>query len=185
MNVRDAHPDAELEVWAQDEARIGLKPLLRRVWALRGDRPLAVQNPRYKWLYVFGFVRPDTGRMFSLLMPTVNTQVMSICLEHFAQEVGACRRKRVVLVVDGAGWHTANDLVVPEGIHLVFQPPYSPELQPSEQIWPLLHEPVANRNFEDLDELEETLCDACCRLEEDPDYIRSHTLFHWWREAIR
>lgn len=185
LKVRSAHPDAEVEVWAQDEARIGLKPILRRAWALRGDRPLAVHNPRYKWVYVFGFVRPDTGRVFSLLMPTVSTAVMSICLEHFANEVGASATRRIVLVLDGAGWHTAKDLVVPEGIDLVFQPPYSPELQPSEQLWPLLHEPLANRNFVDLDELEDVLCEACCGLEDDPEYLRSQTLFHWWSDAIR
>jgi transposase len=118
-------------------------------------------------------------------MPTVSTAVMSICLEHFANEVGTNATRRIVLVLDGAGWHTAKDLVVPEGIDLVFQPPYSPELQPSEQLWPLLHEPLANRNFVDLDELEDVLCEACCGLEDDPEYLRSQTLFHWWSDAIR
>jgi hypothetical protein len=61
--VREAHPGAEVEAWwAQDEHRLGLKPLLRRVWARRGKRPLAPVHHRYEWLYVYGFLRPKTGK---------------------------------------------------------------------------------------------------------------------------
>ena len=50
-----------VEVWAFDEHRLGLKPLIRRVWARRGRRPVAVSSHKYKWLYLYGFVRPTTG----------------------------------------------------------------------------------------------------------------------------
>jgi len=104
-------------------------------------------------------------------------------LEHFAREVGAGTRRRVLLVLDKAGWHTAKKLRVPEGIHLEFLPSHSPELQPSERLWPLSNEGVANRHFEEIEHLEDTLANRCVALGEQPDLIRSHLRYHWWPNA--
>ena len=107
-----------------------------------------------------------------------------MALEHFAREVGAGKRKRILLVVDQAGWHTAkNKLKVPEGIHLEFLPSHSPELQPAERLWPLSNEGVANRYFEEIEELEEALVERCIALLDQPDLIRSYLHYHWWPEA--
>ena len=103
-------------------------------------------HQRYEWTYLYSsFVRPKTGEIHWLILPTVNAQVFSIALEHFAREVGAgTRRRRILLVLDRAGWHTAKKkLKVPEGIHLEFLTSHSPELQPSERLWPLSDEGVA------------------------------------------
>jgi hypothetical protein len=69
----------------------------------------------------------------------------------------------VLVVLDGAGWHVAKDLKVPEGLHLeeFLLPARSPELQPAERLWSLVNEGVANRSFEDLDELERALVERC------------------------
>jgi transposase len=91
--------------------------------------------------------------------------------------------KRILLVLDRAGWHTAGKLEVPEGIHLEFLPPCSPELQPAERLWPVANEAVANRLFEDLDGLEEALVKRCVALLEQAALIRSTTLYHWWPDA--
>jgi transposase len=98
--------------------------------------------------------------------------------------VAAGPKKRFVLVLDSAGFHNGKDLVVPEGLHLVFQPPYSPELQPAERLWPLVNESLANRPFRDLDDLEETLIDRCVALLEQKERVRARTLYGWWREAV-
>ncbi|MCB9766029.1 MAG: transposase [Alphaproteobacteria bacterium] len=102
-------------------------------------------------LYVYGFVRPDAGDVHWQLMPCVNKAAWEVSLEEFALTQGIGPGKRVVLVVDGAGWHTGKDLRIPEGIHLVFLPPCSPQLQPAERLWPLTQEAVANRPFSTLD----------------------------------
>ena len=52
-------------------------------------------------------------------------------------------------------------VIVPEGLHLEFMPSHSPELQPTERLWPLVNEPIANRSFQNLDELEEVLFQRC------------------------
>ena len=103
-------PDRSVEVWAFDEHRAGLKPVIRKVWARRGQRPLARGHQRFQWIYVFGFVRPATGDVVWFLADAVNTAMFSRILAAFARDVGAGPDKIVVLVLDGAGWHVAKDL---------------------------------------------------------------------------
>jgi hypothetical protein len=174
---------ASVEVWAQDEGRFGLKPVLRRVWAPRGQRPIAESAQQYAWLYVYGFVRPATGQSEWLILPTVRTDVMSLALRHFAQAVGAGMTKQVVLVFDQAGWHMSSALEVPEGIHLVPLPAHTPELQPAEGLWPLVREAVVNEGFTDLDAMEERLITRCRTLLAAPHLLKTRTQFHWWPET--
>lgn len=183
--LRAAHPAAQLSVWAEDEHRIGLLPICRRRWAKRGQRPVAWVRRRYQWLYVFGFVRPRTGQTWWALLPTVNAASMGTVLAAFAQECGIDAQHRALLVLDGAGWHTARRLVVPEGVHLVYLPPASPELQPAERLWPLLDEPVANQTFADLDALETVLVTRCQVLTAARRTIKAHTRYHWWPRERR
>jgi transposase len=96
----------------------------------------------------------------------------------FAREAGAGRERMIVLELDNAGWHTEPNLVVPEGLRLVSLPPYSPELQPAEHLWPILDEPLANRSFETLADLERAVADRCRVLE--GDQLSLGTNFHWW-----
>src|SRR5258708_26674936 len=70
--IRQAHPEAAVELWSSDEHRIGLKPILRRVWAKKGSKVTAVVKPRYQWMYLYGFVQPHSGQTSWLLMPMVN-----------------------------------------------------------------------------------------------------------------
>jgi transposase len=170
-------------VWAFDEHRAGLKPVIRRVWAKRGQRPVAVAHPRYKWLYLYAFVRPTSGAVEWFAASTVDTELFSAVRARFAAAVGAGPQKRVLLVLDGAGWHIAADLVVPDGIRLLFLPPYSPELQPAERLWPLTNEAVANRHFTSLADLDEALASRCRALTDQPEILKANTLFHWWPKA--
>ena len=178
--LQQAYPHATVELWAEDEHRVGLKPILRRVWARRGQRPRAVVRPRYEWEYVYGFVQPETGETEWLLMPTVNIAAFTSALAHFAHQVGAGTDKQVLLAVDQAGWHVSPQVQLPAGLHLEWLPPYSPELQPAERLWPLTNEPLANRAFADLAALDAVLATQCVHLAEQPPRVRAQTLFHWW-----
>jgi transposase len=183
--VTAAHPGAAVTIWAEDEHRLGLVPVVRRVWAPRGQRPVARVRRRYEWLYVYAFVRPATGRSWWCLLPTVSLEAMGAALAAFAAEEGIGPDRRAVLVLDGAGWHAGATLAVPEGIDLVFLPPYSPELQPAERLWPLIDEPVANRALADLTALEDALIARCRSLRATPRTVKAHTLFHWWPRERR
>lgn len=87
-------------------------------------------------------------------------------------------------MVDGAGWHTAKKLNVPEGIHLEFLSAHSQELQPSDRLWPLSDERVANRHFEEIEELKEALVERCVTLSKQPETIHSYLRYHWWPTAV-
>jgi transposase len=178
--VAEAHPDKKIEIWAEDEARIGLIPTTRRIWSPRGKRPVASSRRRYQWKYVSGFVHPATGATEWIITETVNNGMMSEVLNNFAKETRAGKEKEIVLVVDGAGWHTSKKMKVPVGIHLVHLPAYSPELQPAERMWPLLREATANRVWKDLTELVEQIDQRCKQLQRIPEQIARRTRFHWW-----
>lgn len=178
--MRAAHPEVTIALWAQDEHRLGLLPVVRRVWAPKGQRPLATVERHYEWVYVYGFVRPSTGQSWWCLLPRVTTAAFALALAAFARDEGIDADHRALLVVDQAGWHVSPALDVPEGVHLAFLPAYSPELQPAERLWTLVDEPLANRAFAALDDLEAVLVDRCRTLEAERDRLKAHTHFHWW-----
>ena len=111
-----------------DEHRIGLKPIVRGVWAPVGERPIALGHHRFEWLYVMGFVEPATGRTVWNIANAVCKELFELILADFAKSVGAGANKRIVLQLDNAGWHGPENLAIPDGIRLVFQPAHSPEL---------------------------------------------------------
>ena len=86
--VANAFPQAQVELWATDEHRIGLKPLLRRVWAPIGHRPRATVQHRFAWRYLVGFVHPASGRTVFHLATTVSIPVFAVELAEFARQVG-------------------------------------------------------------------------------------------------
>lgn len=183
--MRAAHPTARLTVWAEDEHRLGLLPVIRRVWAPKGQRPTAWVHRRYQWLYVDAFVRPTTGQSWWCLLPTLSTAALGAALAAFAHDEGIDATRRAILVLDGAGWHTSGKLAVPDGIDLVFLPPASPELQPVERVWSLVDEPVANRTVANLTELENLFVTRCQTLRVARRIIKAHTRFHWWARERR
>ena len=183
QTLQHAYPQAMIELWATDQHRIGLKPILRRVWSPRGQRPGAVGQPRYQWCYLYAFVHPLSGRTVWLLLPTVSIAAFTIALDEFAQAVGAGQDKHILLVLDRAGWHVSSQVQVPVGLHLHFLPPYSPELQPTERLWPLTNEALANKHFHDLDQLQEVQTQRCLTLQALPNIIHAHTQFHWWPQS--
>ena len=178
--VEEAHPQAKVEIWAFDEHRIGLLPISGRGWAKKNSSPVRPVETRYQWLYLYGFVQPQTGRTHFLTLPRMNAVLYNQALADFAVAVGADLHRRIVLVVDGAGSHRSHELVVPAGLHLLTLPAYSPELQPAERLWSLTNEPLLNRHFANLAELESVQVERCANLATLQEEVRGRALFHWW-----
>lgn len=105
-------------------------------------------------------------------------------LDAFARETGAGRDRIIVLQLDQAGWHGPQNLPVPDGIRLIYQPARTPELQPAEHLWPLVDEPLVNKYFATIDDLDAAVATRCCLLNQDRDVIARHTKFHWWPKSI-
>jgi transposase len=182
--VATAFPHSIIEVWATDEHRIGLKPILHKVWCVDGQRPLAPVQHRYEWRYLVGFVHPSSGRTIFHLATSVSIPLFEVELAAFARQVGASVTKQIVLVLDRAGWHSAQRLRVPDHVHLLFLPPYSPELQPAEHLWPLTNTALVNRHLASIEELEELQLQRCLALQEQSALVRSTTLFPWWPQRL-
>ena len=91
----------------------------------------------------------------------------------------------IILVLDNAGWHTRPGLTVPEGIRLVYLPPYSPELQPAECLWPVLDEPLANKHFATIQDLDGVVAERCTTFVAAPDLYKGKVDFHWWPKPIK
>jgi hypothetical protein len=176
---RRAHPDKPIEVWAEDEARFGLKPIARRVWAPRGQRPTCSGRARYEWLYVYGFARPRAGALVALPLPRVTAAPMGAALAAFAALADPAGEKLLVVLVDNAGWHVATRLAVPANVVLHRLPPCSPEFQPVEPLWPLVREAVANREFERLPQLRRVIRRRCASLADRPEIVKGAVGFHW------
>jgi hypothetical protein len=180
--VKAALPQAArgkpLEIWFQDEARIGQKGTLTRRWARRGSRPRAVCDTRYDWAYIFGAVCPQRATGAALIMPYADSAALN---EHLAEIAHAVAPgAHAVLVLDGAGWHTSQALTVPDNLTLLTLPPYAPELNPVENVWEYLRKnKLANRLHERYADIVQACCDAWNDLIATPERIASITARNW------
>jgi transposase len=134
---------------------------------------------------VTGFVEPATGRTVWNVANAICKEMFEAILADFAKSAGAGPKKRIVLQLGNAGWHGPQNLVVPEGIRLVFQPPNSPELQPAEHLWAFVDEPLVNTYFETIDDLDRAVADRCIELTTQHEMISASAHFHWWPRPRR
>jgi hypothetical protein len=136
----------KIEIWFQDEARIGQKNKITCRWARRGTRPSAPHDQRTQSAYIFGAICPAEGKGAGLVMPHCNTHAMTAHLAEISAAVAP--GAHAVVILDQAGWHMSKALVVPDNITLLPLPPRSPELNAVENIWQYLHENwLSNRIF--------------------------------------
>jgi hypothetical protein len=157
---------------------VGQQGTLTRIWARRGSRPRAPRDRRYAWAYLFGAVCPERATGAALVLPLANPEAMSLHLAEIGRHVrpGA----HAVLVLDGAGWHDAAALVVPANITLLPLPPYSPELNPVENVWQYLRQnQLGLRVWPDYAAIVDTCCKAWNALAAMPDRLASITRREW------
>jgi transposase len=153
-----------------DEARFGQQGTITDVWARTGSRPRAVRQTRYEWCYLYAAVEPQTGESAALVAPHVNTGTMNAFLQILDRE----RRddEHFVLIMDQAGWHKSRELQLPEGITVLLLPPYSPELNPVENLWHYLRSHyLSNRTYDDYDALLSAGTEAYRKL--TPEVVKS------------
>ncbi len=135
-----------------------------------------------QYTYAFAAIEPKTGESVSLILPEVNGQTMSLFLAEVASRYP---EEQVVMVLDGAAWHKSKELVIPETMTLIFLPPYSPELNPVEQLWKGMRSQwFANRFFESMDVLEDALVEALRWVESSLPWVQSFSLYHWIEYAL-
>ena len=176
------HPDAEVQLWCQDEARVGQKGRGTRVWYQRGLRPEGVIDHRYASAWLYAAVRPGTDYAFALVIPEVSAAAMQAFLDGFAATLP--KGVHAALLLDRAGWHIAQSITVPDSVSLIFLPPYAPKLNPVERLWLFLRERFFSlRLFANLGAIVESCCDAWNRLVAEPGRIASLTDYPYLRSV--
>ena len=161
----------------KDESRIGQKGELTRQWARRGSRPRQPKDQRHTAAYLFAAVCPASERTAALVLPYVDTAAMNLHLAEISAQVAA--DAHAVVILDQAGWHGARALRVPDNISLLPLPPYSPELNPVENLWQFLKHNFLNaRIFDDLRRHRRRLLR---RLEPPPRHPRPDPIHHHQR----
>jgi transposase len=157
---------------------VGQKNKITRRWARRGTRPSAPKDQRTKSAYIFGAICPKEGKGAGLVMPWCDTSAMNAHLEEISVMVAP--GAHAVLILDQAGWHVSNALVVPENITLLPLPPRSPELNPVENVWQYIRENwLSNRVFTSYDNIVDHCCEAWNELIDRPWKIISIGMRDW------
>ena len=167
-----------VDVWFQDEARFGQQNTTTRLWAERGTRPRAVKQQQFEYAYLFGSVCPSRGIGEAMVVPWVNKDIM---IEHLRQiSVSTEKGRHAVVIMDGAGWHTEDIASKLENVSVIKLPPYSPELNPIEQVWSWLRQHyLANQSFIDYNDIVSKICTAWNRFLESPQRVKKMCSREW------
>jgi transposase len=190
-----------IEIWFQDEARIGQKNKITRRWAERGSRPSAPRDQRTCSVYIFGAICPAEGKGAGLVLPFCNSDAMALHLQEISRAVAP--GAHAILILDRAGWHTSEKLSVPDNITILPLPAKSPELNPTENVWQFMRDNwlsnrvfkscedivevwqfmrdnwLSNRVFKSCEDIVDHCCDAWNRLMDMPWKIMSIGMRDW------
>lgn len=143
-----------IRYWAQDESRFGLKAIARRRITLKAVKPRVKTRWQFEAFYLYGAVEPLTGELLLQEHDRANT-------DNFQRFLDDLSRRHPhdfhVLQTDNARFHRSKNLVIPDNIMLLYQPPYSPQVNPSERLWQWSKGEIANEIFSSLDALKATL----------------------------
>lgn len=167
-----------VDIWQQDESRVGQQGSTTRIWAKIGTRPRKVRQQQFISTYIYGAVCAKTGDAFGLILPYTNTEAMQLFLNELSCHVK--ENRHVALVIDNAGWHTTTDLIMPQNITLIPLPPYSPELNAVEQVWNWIKSHyLSNCNFKDYNDIVDNASFAWNEFAKQPDLVKSMCSRDW------
>lgn len=161
----------------QDEARFGRMSRARRCWAPAKCRPVMSNGYEREFTYVYGAVSPLEGDFDYRACEKMNTEEMGGFLQQIS---GKYPDEFILMVVDGASSHKAKALQIPENIHLILLPPYSPQLNPQENVWDEIREKnFPNRVFESMEAVREQLAKGLSAFAQNPAAVISLTAWPW------
>jgi transposase len=172
LGALELPPERPVRLWVADEMRYGLQPVTRRVWSLRGTRPVCPVQPRYQWGYVYGAAEVDGQAQAEFLYcPTVSLEGS----HRFLRQIAAREPEALHVVIwDGAGFHPRDGAAgLPDNLRLLALPAYSPELNPIEKLWDQLKDHLCNRVYASLTALEEAMTDFLRPFWQEPERVRA------------
>lgn len=168
----------KVDVWFQDEARFGQQNTTTRVWATKGTRPRVVRQQQFEYAYLFGAVCPATGATEAIISPLSNSDAMREHMSLISKRTP--RGRHAVVVMDGAGWHQQHIVEEFDNVTIIKLPPYSPELNPVEQVWQWLRQnELANRCFKGYDDIVEQCTRAWNSFIDDIERVKTLCARDW------
>jgi len=171
-----------LRIMFADEARFGRINRPRPCWAPTGTRPEVAAQLIREYIYLYGAVSPKDGICVYLIMPTSNTACFQAFLDVLARKF---RRQDILLVLDGAPNHRCGELALPDNITLLYLPPYSPELNPKENLWDEIREKIfKNYALKSIDAVRAKLKQAILYIDRNPKLVRSITSFPYIAKSL-
>ena len=170
-----ADPGAKIILMFEDEARFGRINDLAHCWCPKGVRPVVPRHLVREFVYAFGAVDPIGGEKCFITAPYCNTVWTSEFLKILSEKF---KNDYILMCTDGASWHKSKNLIIPDNIRLFFLPAYTPEMNPTEQIWKEIRkDDFKNVLFQSLKKVEDKLCDSIVNLSEI--VIKSVTCREW------
>jgi len=156
---------SQVKLWVMDEARFGLHTEMRRLWGIKGQRPVVTRQIKYEWDYLYGSLDVVSGQAHFCQFPSINLEWDHAYLSDLVKvEPGAVH----VVIRDQAGFHLRDgDPRLPPQVRIVDLPPYSPELNPCEQLWDIVKDDIGNRVFQTIEELREATIPTLTRYWDD------------------
>lgn len=152
--VKTAHMFNKINLYFQDESRFGLMTHTGSCIAAKGVHPIVNYQHKFSTTYLWGSYSPLDGDSFVWEINGVNTQIF----EAYLQALSKHRPEELkILVIDNAGFHSTKNISIPENVRLINIPPYSPELNPCEQIWKYIKQRYKNQTFKDMIQLKDWL----------------------------
>jgi transposase len=168
----------QVDIWFQDEARFGQQNTTTRLWAEKGSRPRTIRQQQFDYVHIFGAICPANGKTEAIISPVMNIAVMAehLTLISRAKEAG----RHALVIADGASWHNNTALESIDNVSIMKLPPYSPELNPIEQVWQWLRQnELANQAFSGYEEIVQKVSDAWNIFREDLTRVKSICTRDW------
>lgn len=161
--VKSETLNKQVEVYFCDETRYGQQGILVRQWSKISERPTRPRQIEYKNGWIIGAACPSTGAHHGLITTHAATDFMQEFLKSFSKSLRS--NEHAILVLDNAGWHHSRRLTIPSNVTLHFLPPYSPDLNPIENLWKFMKSKfLCNKFYQDTKQIIETGVEAWRKL---------------------
>jgi transposase len=181
LEFTDKEDERQIKLFFQDEARFGRIDNICSCWVPSSQRAKVGNQIIRKYTYAYSAICPETGESYFLILPYANTECMDIFMKGVSEEFA---NYRIIMAMDRASWHTGDKVKKWKNIVPLFQPAYSPELNPVENLWHHIREngKFKNTTFESMEAVEDRLSEQLRNL--DKNTVKSISLFHWINSAI-
>ncbi|MGE0085320.1 MAG: IS630 family transposase [Desulfococcaceae bacterium] len=145
-----------VKIFSYDETRFGLITSPGKRITLRGVRPVGLIQRTFENYYIYGAAEMVDGENFFPEFPNMNTDCFQCFIDKFSEYF---KDSMNIMLIDNAGIHKAERLIIPENIRLLFLPSYSPELNPIERFWQYIKRDIKGKIFSGLPEMKDCVAD--------------------------